>query len=169
MNSTIKSLFTFFVLLVTVAVQAQEIKINKGDLELNLSTALNQGEVSADVHFGAFVSDYMLWRVDVGYMDTEFLSTTQAGLSAIRFFETRTYTLPYIGLGAGYNSLEGMSGVETSGVEMSLILGLRYYMAENVALNTEVKTAWSSEETFIDGSQTTDTDYRLRIGLSYLW
>lgn len=148
---------------------AQDININKGDFELKLASAFDQGQFNVDAHFGAFVADYTQWRLDVGYTDTDFFTQSRAGVTALRFFETRTYTIPYVGLGLGYTSVDSPNGLENTGAEFSLILGLRYYLAENVALSTELKTAYATDDAYIDGTSVTDTDYRLGIGLSYLW
>lgn len=148
---------------------AQDIKVSKGDFETNFSSVINRGEVALDLRFGAFVADYTQLGLKVGYSDTDFLTQSQLGVYLLRFFETRTYTLPYVGLGMGYTTLEADGAGDNSGVDFALILGLRYYIADNVALNTEFRSAWATDKTFIDSDRAVDTDFGLRIGLSYLW
>jgi len=148
---------------------AQEIKILKGDMETNFSFSYDQGELGGDLKLGAFVSDYIQIGLEGGYQDTDFLTQTDLGIYLLRFFETGTYTLPYVGVGTGFASLDGSAGESNSGAAFSLILGLRYYLADNVALNTEFRSAWASGEAFIDGNSASDTEFSLGIGLSYLW
>jgi opacity protein-like surface antigen len=149
--------------------RAQDININKGDFEFNVASTINTGEISADVGLGGFVSDYVLLRLDLGYSDTKNLDQSSYGASLLRFFESRTYAIPYVGLGLGYVSLADAVEEDSSGVEFALLLGLRYYLAENVAINFEFKTAAATEDVFIDGDEPADADYSLGIGLSYLW
>lgn len=149
--------------------QAQEIKVNKGDLDTTFSATVDRGELGGDLRFGAFVSDYLQLGLEGGIQDTDFITQYDMGLYLIRFFETRTYMLPYVGLGMGFASLEGSTGESESGAAFSLILGLRYYLTDNVALNTEFRSAWASGEAFIDGNSASDSSFGLGIGLSYLW
>jgi len=148
---------------------SQEIKLNKGDFEVNLGSTFSQGEIDVEAGFGAFLADYSLLRLDLGYSDTQPLDRSSLGVSLVRFFETRTYTIPYVGIGLGYVTITDGAEEDLSGAEFSLLLGLRYYLAENVGLNAEFKTAYATEEAYLDGAEPVDTDYGFRIGLSYLW
>jgi len=164
-----KHLLSFIVLLFLMPAFSQDIKISKGDFEANVSSILSRGEIDLETRFGAFIADYLQVGLDVGYTDTDFLSRLDLGVYGTRFFETRTYAIPYAGLGMGYSTLDGGGEGDFSGVSFSLLLGVRYYLAENVALNTEVRSAWATDKTFIDSDRAVDTEFSLRVGLSYLW
>lgn len=163
--------FTLFALclFVTAVASAQQIKVNKGHFDATGSAVLSPGVIGLDARFGAFVRDYRQVGFELGYNDTDPLSQTSIGAYYLHFIETNTYTLPYVGGGLGYNGLDADSGSDASGYALSLILGIRYYLTSSVALNTEFRAAWSSDETFIDGDEPSDTDFRLGVGLTYLW
>jgi opacity protein-like surface antigen len=166
-----RSRFTLFfsVLFISSIAFSQQIRINKGDFDATGSAELSQAELGLDLRWGAFIADYRQLGIQVGYADTDLL--TQMGLGAyyLQFFETNTYALPYVGGGLGFNSLSPDFGSDTSGLAVSLILGVRYYFSSSVALNTEFRVAWSSDDTFIDDTEATDSDFRLGVGLTYLW
>lgn len=109
--------------------------------------------------------------MEVGYTDTEFTSQTEIGLYLIRYFETNTYTIPYLGIGLGYGALSSDANdeVDFSGATFAIITGIRYYISDNVAINTELRGVYGSDEIFIDGTESTDSDFRIGIGFTYLW
>jgi opacity protein-like surface antigen len=156
-------------LLLSPLLDAQEIKAFKGDFETNVSALVNRGEIDLNLRLGAFTADFLQFGADVGYSDTNFLTQYELGVYGVRFIDTGTYTLPYVGLGLGYVSLEGDADEGNAGISTSLILGIRYYIADNVALNTEFRSAWASDKAFVDNDQAVDTQFSLGVGISYLW
>jgi opacity protein-like surface antigen len=154
-----------------ISVSAQQLKLNKGDFEIATSGMFNRAEFSGDFRFGAFIADYVQLGLDIGYVDTDFFTRYSLGAYIMGLVETRTYFLPYYGLGLAFSSLEpAIEGSRSSsGLDFKLFGGVKYYVADNVSLNTELGVGFSTENTYIKDSSTTSSDISLRVGLSYLW
>ena len=164
-------LFCSLCLFCSTAAFAQQIKLNQGDQDITFSAAFNSGELGADLRWGRFFQDYFQYGVEIGYADDDFVSQTGIGLYLLRYFETNTYTIPYLGVGLGYGALSSDANdeVDFSGGAFALIFGIRYYIADNVAINTELRGAAGTDDIFIDGSEGADSDFSLNIGFTYLW
>lgn len=164
-----KRFLFIFTLFFFCNLHAQDLKLQKGDFEVTGSGTFNQAKLAGDLRFGAFIMDYLQLGIDLGYQDTDILNRFSLGTYVYWMFETQTYFLPYVGSGISLSSLEGDSGFSDSGLDFSLFFGLKYYLADNVSLNTEFKGAFSSAETFIKDNEASSSDYGITIGLSYYW
>lgn len=164
-----KKLLLICALLFTFSLQAQDLKIHKGDFEISGSGDLNQAVMGAEVRFGSFIADYIQLGVDLTYVDTDLLTRFSLGAYSLYMFETQTYALPYAGAKISLSSLEPDGGENESGLDFALLFGLKYYVADNVSLNTEVHVGYSSADTYIDNDKASSSDYGLTIGMSYYW
>lgn len=164
-----KRLIFFLIPFLFCTLQAQDLKLLKGDFEVEGRAAFDQRELAGEFRFGAFVRDYVQIGIDLTYSDTDRLNRFSLGTYFLWMFETNTYFLPYAGSGLSLSSLDVDGGVSDSGLDFFLFAGLKYYVADNVSLNTEVKVSYSTAETFFDDDEVTNSDYGLRIGLSYYW
>ncbi|MDA3873385.1 MAG: hypothetical protein PF795_05445 [Kiritimatiellae bacterium] len=152
-----------------LSLPAQQLKLNKGDFEVATSAMFNRAELSGNVRFGAFVMDYVQLGLDVGYQDTDFFSRSSLAAYVMALVETRTYFLPYYGGGLYYSSLDPNAGETFSGLDFRVFGGVKYYMADNVSLNTELTIGYSTDDTYIKDSETNSSDIGIQVGISYLW
>lgn len=164
-----KKLLFICILFSVFCLQAQEIKINKGDFEVAASGEFNQAVLGGQIRFGSFVADYIQLGVDLVYYDTERVNRFSLGTFMSYTFETQTYLLPYVGGKLALSSLDPEEGEGESGLDFTLLFGLKYFVADNVSLNTELHLGYAAADTYIDGDEATDTDYGVTIGLSYYW
>lgn len=156
-------------LLFTCSLHAQQLKINKGDFEVSGSGQLNQSQLGGDIRFGSYVMDYLQVGADLTYLDTDLFTHFSLGAYVIYLFETQTYFLPYVGSKLALSSLEPATGSGDSGMDLSLLGGVKYFFADNVSLNTEVYVGYASAKTFIKDNKASDTDLGLTLGISYCW
>ncbi len=164
-----KKLLLISALFLTFSLQAQDLKLNKGDFEVSGSGEFNQAVLGGGVRFGSFVADYVQLGVDLTYYDTDLVNRFSLGTYMLYMFETQTYALPYVGGKIALSSLEPDAGENESGLDFTLLFGLKYYVADNVSLNTEVHVGYSSAETYIDNDEATSSDYGVTLGISYYW
>jgi opacity protein-like surface antigen len=143
--------------------------LNKGDLEASGSAWFNQAELGFETRLGLFVQDYVQAGGTVEWVDSDFATRTRLGIYSYRIFETRGYWLPYVGAGLGYGSVDFDGGSSESGLELSLLSGIKYYIADNVCLNTEMVFGVSTADTYIGDNELDSTQIGLTVGLSYLW
>ncbi|MEX2381107.1 MAG: hypothetical protein WD490_01890 [Opitutales bacterium] len=162
-------LLLFISMFFALSLPAQQLKIHKGDFEVATAAMFSRAELAGNFRFGAYVQDYIQLGLDVGYQETDFFSKSSIGAYLLALVETRTYFLPYYGGGLYYSSLDSPVGDSFSGVDLRLFGGIKYYVADNVSLNTELLIGYSTDDTYIKSSETTSSDISLRVGISYLW
>lgn len=162
-------LLLFISMFFALVLPAQQLKIHKGDFEVATSAMLSRAELSGNIRLGAFVQDYVQIGLALGYQDTDFYSRGSFGAFALSLVETRTYFLPYYGGGLYYSTLDSPMGDSFSGLDFRIFGGVKYYVTDNVSLNTELGVGYSTDDTYIEGSKTTQSDISLRVGISYFW
>lgn len=164
-----KNLVALLLLLTPFAASAQILKLNQGDMEASGSGSFNSQEVGISSRVGYFVRDYVQVGVDIDWASSDFADRVSLGLYGLYLYETQSYWLPYYGAGLGYGSvdIDGLSS--ESGLELTLFAGLKYYLTDNVSLNTELYVGASTGDTYLSDDELESTDVGLTIGLSYFW
>lgn len=164
------ALFTLlFTLFSVTAASAQLVKLNKGDFEISTFGQFTDARKELDLRFGAFVMDYTQIGINFTVLDDRRADRLALSVFGLYLFETRTYVLPYLGGSFGFGRLAAGDSKDNSGIEIAFIGGLKYYLRENVALNTEVQFGLSSEDTFLGNRTSESSEVSLRLGISYLW
>ncbi len=164
-----RRLFFVLALALPLFASAQRLNVYKGDYEVAGSGSFDLAQLGMDLRFGAFIRNYLQIGGNVEWLDTDSLTRSYFGGYALHLYETRTYLLPYIGAGLGLGSLEADSGFSESGLELSFFFGMKYFLTDNVAVNTEVRLGLSSADTYLSDDRAESNDIAVRIGLSYLW
>jgi len=159
----------FSLALSATVLPAQQLLLNEGDFEAGGSGMIDSDALSGSARFGAFILDYLQLGGKLDLADNDV--ATRVGLSVylIKLFETNTYLIPYLGGSIGYASLDVSGDKSESGAESALIGGLKYYMADNVSLNSEVTAGYSSGETFLDEDGGDTFKLMLTIGIGFHW
>jgi len=148
---------------------AQVLKINRGDIDIGGLGQFDNGTTTLQLRLGIFSADYVQIGTQVQFQDSNFADRVAFNVFVIRLFETRTYLLPYVGAAVGHGTLNITGGAEKSGAEFYLLTGLKYFLADNVSLNTEVHFGFSSSETFLGDRKLESNEVGLRIGISYVF
>lgn len=154
--------------------RAADVKVFKGDFEVALSGQLDAAETGGSLRFGSFISDYLQVGVDMDYLGNDLYSQFALGMFVSRLFETSTYLFPYVGGGMELGVYDpksvsaGAAGGD-SGLGVTLMLGMKYFLANHLSLNTEVKFSYSSADAYLKDNAASDTAYRLQVGISYYW
>lgn len=162
-------LFLFISMFFALSLPAQQLKVYKGDFEIATAVMMSRAELAGQVRFGAFVMDYLQIGLELGYQDTDFFSQGSFGVYGLTLVETRTYLLPYYGGGLYFSTLDPPVGDSFSGLDFRIFGGVKYFISDNVSLNTEVTLGYSTDDTYIKSTETTSSDISLRVGISYLW
>lgn len=97
---------------------AQNLKLEKGDIEVAGSARWDRSTVGFDVRLGTFVDHYIQAGVYGDWMDNNYATRTGLGIYFIHLYETRTYFLPYLGASIGFGSLDFNFGDSNSGAEL---------------------------------------------------
>jgi opacity protein-like surface antigen len=164
-----KKLLLLCLLVLPVVLPAQNLKLNQGNGEATFSAKYDQAEMGLETRLGVFVQDYLQAGGYLAWADSDFATRTRFGIYSYRLLETRGYWLPYFGAGLGYGSVDLDRASSESGIELTLLTGIKYYLADNVALNTELAFGVSTGDTYISDDDLESTQIALTLGISYLW
>jgi len=148
---------------------AQVLKLNRGDIELAGFGQFDAGNKTLELRLGTFAEDYRQIGTNIVYQDSNFAERISFSLYVLQLFETRTYFLPYVGAALGFGTLDISGGSDKSGAEFYLIGGLKYYMSDNVSLNSELHYGFGSSETFLGDRKLESSEISLRIGIGYIF
>jgi opacity protein-like surface antigen len=163
----------FFFLLFSFAafgslLRAQHLPIYAGHSEMSTSGFYNQGRLSLNVRFGHYVENLIQVGVYADFHDSSFYTRFGAGGFILRNFDTPSYLIPYVGASLGYGQIERLSE-DNNGVELQFLAGIRYFISDNVSINTEFHAGVSSDDTFLDDNEVDSIDLGVRFGLSFSW
>jgi opacity protein-like surface antigen len=151
------------------SLSAQVLKLNRGDIEFAGYGQFDAGASALQFRLGAYTEDYLQVGTNIVYQDSNFAERMAFNLFVLGLFETRTYILPYVGAALGYGTLDITGGSDRSGAEFYLLSGLKYYLADNVTLNTELHYAFGSSKTFLGNRKLESSEVSLRVGIGYVW
>lgn len=161
-------LFSLIFVSAASVLKAQHLPIYHRNSEISGLGYFNQGRAELNLRYGHYIDDFVQMGFYVDFQDSSFYTRTGLGALFIRSFDTPTYVIPYVGAGLGYGNLDrGSAG--KSGVELSVLVGLRYFIANNVSLNSELHAAISTDDSFVDNSKAESMNMGIRFGLAYSW
>jgi hypothetical protein len=151
-------------------------RTGRGNQELAVHVSLDfEGAVgdtiSADAGWGWFVRDGLLLRgllsyailEDVAAQDSDYRTRELAVASEYHFRRARSL-VPYVGLGVGWRSTE-FADLTRSGMVYGPRAGVKYFLADNVALDFEVAYRFAGDDVFVNDFVVEDTDLGSAIGL----
>lgn len=158
----------FAVVSVFSRVHAQHLPIYFGNSEISGSASFNSGRYDLNFRFAQYIQDLTQAGMYFEFQDNSFYTRTAIGAVFTRSFDTPTYFIPYVGATLGFGSLE-RGGEDNSGIELAFLVGVRYFLTNNMSLNSELHIGVSSDDTFLDGSGADSLGTGVRFGLSYSW
>jgi len=144
-------------------------------------------ELDAAISYGYFVTDEIevLGMAMIDWQDWGDQDTTLFGAriaADYHFMQLGSETMiPYVEVRAGWINFESdvMTGnvnigessdagqLEGDAVTVGAGAGVKYMMAENVALNGAIFFDWADEEVFYDEGEIEDTEVSLEVGLNF--
>lgn len=153
--------------LFTVA-RAQHLPIYYGNTEISTAGTFHGGRVEVAFRYARYIDNLVQVGFYTDYLDSSFYTRLAVGGIVLRSFDTPTYFIPYVGAGLGYGQFE-RGAIDTNGVELFALLGLRYFLNDQVSLNGEYFVGVSSDDTFLDNSTADSFGMGFRFGLAYSW
>lgn len=131
--------------------------------------------LDARAGFGWFVRDGLSLRATLAYALLEDVAgedsdyrMSQATIAAEYHLRRASRLVPYIGLGVGWRSSH-FGKLEESALVYGPRAGVKYFLADNVALDFEVTYELSPSDVFINDFVAEDTDLSSQIGLRVLF
>jgi opacity protein-like surface antigen len=104
---------------------------------------------------------------DVAGEDSDY-RTSEAGLAGEYHFELGGKLVPYLGLGLGWRRSQ-FADLDESALVYGPRMGLKYFVADNVALDLEITYKFGSADVFINDFKAEDTDLSSAVGFRVLF
>jgi opacity protein-like surface antigen len=154
--------------------------LQKGVRELSIHVSPDfEGAIGdmldARAGFALFVRDGLSARAILAYAVLEDVAgedsdyrMSQLTLAAEQHFRREARLVPYLGFGVGWRSSH-FADLEESALVYGPRAGLKYFIADNVALDFEVTYELSPSKVFINDFVAEDTDISSGIGLRVLF
>jgi outer membrane protein W len=154
--------------------------LQKGVRELSIHVSPDfEGAIGdmldARAGFGLFVRDGLSARATLAYAVLEDVAgedsdyrMSQLTLAAEYHLRREARLVPYLGFGVGWRSSH-FGKLEESALVYGPRAGVKYFLADNVALDSEITYELSPAEVFINDFVAEDTDVSSLIGLRVLF
>lgn len=126
--------------------------------------------VDLEVKYGYFWIDDLEFGALAGFRDDNMYQEWKIGGFSEFNFRLESPVVPYIGAALTFVDSEVTIGAEklgTSAVAGDFSLGLKYFLVENVAIDTDFVMSIASDDVYPEKEAMSDTDMRWRIGLRF--
>ncbi|MGD9875047.1 MAG: hypothetical protein AB7T27_12380 [Kiritimatiellia bacterium] len=121
-----------------------------------------------DVFYGIFLADYFEAGLAMGLRESDSLSLWKIGPEAEYNYDLGTELVPFIGGGIFYGRYDA-GGEKGSGVVIKTDAGIKYFVAEGVAISAAAVLEWASEDVYSEKGGVTDLDTRIELGLRFFF
>ena len=131
-------------------------------------------EVDLTLKGGYFWIDYLEFGGLIGIYNNDAVSAYELGAFAEYNFVLDAPVIPYIGVALSYGSTElqlintAPKKDETAAIG-SFNFGIKYFITEDVALDSDIIFRIASSEVFPEDNKISDIDVQWRIGLRFFW
>ncbi|CAN5121539.1 hypothetical protein BH24PSE2_BH24PSE2_15470 [soil metagenome] len=154
--------------------------IEEGNRELSLHISPDfEGAIGDTIFleagYGIFVRDGIVARAtlshtvleDVAGEDTDY-RTSEAAIVGEHHFDLGGKLVPYAGVGLGWRRTQ-FADLDESALVYGPRLGLKYFVADNVALDLEITYKFGAADVFINDFQAEDTDLSSAVGFRVMF
>jgi hypothetical protein len=152
---------------------SQAASLSQGTRELTLDGALDPDgasgtEISLDVGYGYFIQDNIEVGGEVSIADNDHATTYGLGGFAEYNFDQGSALVPFAGVGLGWFNTEiDDLDVDDDAVVASLFGGVKYFLAENIAVTAQINLEWASEDIFLNDDDVEDTNIDFTVGMRF--
>ena len=158
-----------------------ELKVEGGiDFDTSDGTLIDFG-----ILYGMYIYDYLEGGLALRLTDSDSITVWRIGVFGQYDFDLGTELVPYLGAGLSLASYEATydtvvvmadgTSVRSSEEEsdnaivLSGTAGVKFYIAENVAISTALVLEWASEDIYAEEDDFQDTDARIELGMRFFF
>jgi len=126
--------------------------------------------IDIDVGYGYFFIDNLEGLVNIVFYDDDDFTAYGAGIAGEYNFDFGTELVPYLGAGMGYRKSDPKYLNSEDAFVMGMSGGVKYFLAENVALDTSLDFEYATAKIYPKKNQKfTDTDLTVNVGLRFFF
>jgi opacity protein-like surface antigen len=152
---------------------AQAASLTQGTSELTVDGLLDPDgasgtELSLDVGYGYFVQDNIEVGGEVSFADNDDVMSYGLGGFAEYNLDQGTALVPFVGAGLGWVNTEiDALDVDDDAIVAGIYGGVKYFLAENIALTAQINLDWASEDIFLNDGDVEDTNIDVTLGMRF--
>jgi opacity protein-like surface antigen len=131
--------------------------------------SLEGAATAAGLTYGYFIMDSLEIGAGVAYADAEAVGTSIDANAFVEYnFDLGTPLVPFLGAKVGYQYLDYERVDTDSAVAGTASAGIKYFLADNVAIRAAMNGSIASEDVYSDDDGTvSDTDFNLTLGMAF--
>lgn len=146
--------------------------LKQGTQEIVVEGFYDPETVSGDataisIGYGQFIQDLIEVGVEGNYATDEDVETYGLGAFAEYNFDLGTEVVPFVGAGLGWANTDIDDGQSADAVVVSGNVGVKYFLAENVAISADGEVDWSDDEIYVEDGEAKDTNFQLNLGMRF--
>lgn len=150
---------------------AHAIMISEGTRELTVDGEYQfSSEVgrafTVNLGLGLFVLDGLQVGLVTGVSDNDIVTLWKGGAFAEYNLDVGRTVIPFLGSRALYSYTDLEDGAENS-VLLGGYAGIKYFIAENIAISLKYLFEWADDEIFFDNGDAKDTNASIQLGMRF--
>lgn len=126
-------------------------------------------EMELNVKYGVFVADRVELGGVAGLADNDLATSWRLGIFGEINMETATQLVPYVGGGLSYRYVDFDRGGSTDALELTGEAGVKYFIADNVAISGAGVFSWATDDIYPDDNRLEDTDLKLVLAMRFFF
>ncbi|MFH0909650.1 MAG: outer membrane beta-barrel protein [bacterium] len=164
--------FTTIVAMLAVAGSAYGASLKQGTQEVVVEGLFDPDSAAGTVYdlslgYGTFVQDNVEVGGQVNWSDDDVVTSYGAGAFAEYNFDQGTELVPYVGAAIDYVNSDIEDVDELDSFQVTGEVGVKYFLAENVAISVAGKYQWSDEDIYAEDGDLTDTNIEVDLGMRF--
>ena len=124
-------------------------------------------EFDVSLAYGQFVQDNIEVGAFAEYADNDAVSAFGLGVFGEYNFDMGTELVPFVGASIGYFNADFDEGDSLDGINIEGQAGVKYFLAENVAISGAVVLDWATEDIYQDDEDFEDTDVTIQVAMRF--
>ena len=125
-------------------------------------------QIDLGIKYGQFIQDNVEVGAIAAYSDNDLLEEMGFGAFAEYNFDQGTELVPYVGVELAWANVDGDDIESEDAVTAAGYVGVKYFLAENVAIAVNGKYTQASEDIYSeDGGDLEDKDMTINLGMAF--
>ena len=120
-----------------------------------------------ELKLGQFIMDGVLVGVMGAIADDDWITAWGAGVYGEYHVDMGTALVPFVGVSAIYYDVDPAEGEGDDAVVVGGAAGVKYFIAENIAITANYLYEWASEDVFFDDDEVEDTNHSIQLGMRF--
>jgi outer membrane protein W len=147
--------------------------LSKGTMELDIEGSFDDkgaagSQLWIGIGFGYFVADNLELEIAGAYINNDYQTGYHPAVGVQYNFNLGSKFIPFIGANLGWGIWHNKNAKDVNGFVYGIEGGVKYYLADNVALSFSIDADWSNEDLWAEkDGKMSNNDLSCHLGLRY--